>query len=340
MSLTHLRAFMSDDAKRGRVWTSGVTDYKRDGGLLFSRLSQLKAACWQCNDVQVAAMTGVVHWADEPKTLTPQEALRALADGKCVSNGSNTWRLCTTREGGMMERIYQNMTWGPTTLGGYQGLVIVPDPLQPAEPTRPPLKVGDRVRFTLSDKKELYGSVKRNEDAGRVEVLWDGDYKPLTMTLTSAIERVDDPFVGEIRTSDIGGFLDALEKIGGFPTAEPAKPPLKVGDRVKRRWLGGKEVGRIIKVDYSEGDDAIQVQWNDGVGAYPNAADIILVEAEPQVDYPLTFGEAMVAIEAGNSVASNRYPLVVYSSIVPAEFGDRDVTDKWRIVEPATGGGE
>lgn len=122
---------------------------------------------------------------------------------------------------------------------------------------------------------------------------------------------------------------------------QPTKPPLKVGDRVKRRWYATKDVGRVIEIDFTKGDEAIQIQWNEGVGAYPNDANLILVEAEPQVEYPLTFSEAMVAMENGAAVNSELHPSITYG---PHRLGmeqrifHHETAAKWRIVE--VGGGK
>ena len=79
-----LEAFLSDDAKRGREFTDGAVKYRRAGSVLQRCVpggSCTPGGDWKDHPVQVAAMEGTVTWADEPKTLTPQEVLRALADG-------------------------------------------------------------------------------------------------------------------------------------------------------------------------------------------------------------------------------------------------------------------
>lgn len=81
--LTHLAAFLSDDAKKGREWQCGNMQYRRaDDNLEFWNAMTGHYETWRA---QVASMPGDCRWADEPKTLTPQDALRALADGKTIS---------------------------------------------------------------------------------------------------------------------------------------------------------------------------------------------------------------------------------------------------------------
>lgn len=128
--MNHIEAFLSDDAKRGRVWTDSDGEYmRRANGDYMHRVD--KHDEWCALRQQVAAMEGTVTWADEPKTLTPQEALRALADGKCVQSSRFIYRLvdreiCAFNPG-------RTPVWFPTTYF-YRECHVVPDPSQPAEP--------------------------------------------------------------------------------------------------------------------------------------------------------------------------------------------------------------
>lgn len=183
--MNHLEAFLSDDAKRGRVWAGGRDRFRRSEsaeGHGIAQLSDDKGRTWRTIYAQVAAMEGTVTWADEPKALTPAEALRALADGKCIGDSSNVYKMS---DGESIKR------WQPSTKNWcidcplmWHAFHIAPDPSQPAEhvapprgkpisewkksdcqytggnpyignsanpprpaePTKPPLKVGDRVR--------------------------------------------------------------------------------------------------------------------------------------------------------------------------------------------------
>lgn len=86
--MTHAEAFVSEDAISGRVWTpdGGRTLYRRVGGVLEYKPYAIGAPSldWCGLSAQVVAIKGSVVWADEAKVLTPAEALRALADGKCI----------------------------------------------------------------------------------------------------------------------------------------------------------------------------------------------------------------------------------------------------------------
>jgi len=118
----------------------------------------------------------------------------------------------------------------------------------------------------------------------------------------------------------------------GLGKAEPTKPPLKVGDRVKL----GSQHGNVVW----SGLGRVHVEF-DGVGA-PTAHDqydIEKIEAEPQVEYPLTYAEAMWAMECGSHVSSERWPGNVYHKDYSfLAFDTDEVKSSWRIVEPATGG--
>lgn len=133
--MTHLEAFLSDDAKNGRVWTDGCSNYKRHYSQLW--IDAHKDGAWKFYDEQVAAMDDNVTWlANEPKTLTPQEALRALADGKCIACSATPYRLGRL---GMeywspMQRWVSNdFHFGEITGRTWRECS---DPSQPAEPKR------------------------------------------------------------------------------------------------------------------------------------------------------------------------------------------------------------
>lgn len=72
--MTHLQAFTSEDAKRGRVWQDETDDFRRVCNRLERRYRK-GGRGWEQSDVQVASFDGVVTWADEPKTLTLAEAV-------------------------------------------------------------------------------------------------------------------------------------------------------------------------------------------------------------------------------------------------------------------------
>ena len=146
--MNHLEAFLSDDGKRGREW--------RDAdGLYFSRLADRLVAShsgvpgtWSTSAVQVAAMEGECRWADEPKTLTPQEALRALADGKCVKGSRFIYKLVDKEICAFKPWPYTD--WFPTTYF-YRECHVVPDPSQPAEPqTEYPLTFEEAIGEAMS----------------------------------------------------------------------------------------------------------------------------------------------------------------------------------------------
>lgn len=84
--MTHLQAFLSDDAKQGRAWTDGELVYQRlDDEAYFKRAKNYSvgdtAVFPYRLEQQVAAIKGEVRWADEPKTITPQEA-EEIRNGK------------------------------------------------------------------------------------------------------------------------------------------------------------------------------------------------------------------------------------------------------------------
>lgn len=131
MSLTHLQAFMSEDGRRGRVWTDDQYHYRRYGDGM-ERKSIISLDRWFGVTQQVAAMAGNVTWAyaDEPKTLTPQEALRALADGKVLRDKDLLWKLGGD---GCIYTKYGSAPWEECPSLSFNDWVIVPDPSQPAE---------------------------------------------------------------------------------------------------------------------------------------------------------------------------------------------------------------
>lgn len=131
--LTPLEAFMSDDAKRGRVWADGEYEYKRTGDSLVHRGGSEPDWPWVACVTQVAAMEGTVTWADEPKAPTPQEALQALVDGKVViaigCGRKYKLRLC---EDGCL--VGAGEARGNYFIIDLNDAKIAPDPSQPAEP--------------------------------------------------------------------------------------------------------------------------------------------------------------------------------------------------------------
>lgn len=85
--------------------------------------------------------------------------------------------------------------------------------------------------------------------------------------------------------------------------AESAKPPLKVGDRVKVRGRGDAvhEIwavypsGRVNLL--SDDDDETAIFGPDDIEKIEEAAP-----AEPQVEFPLNYGQALVALHDGKTV--------------------------------------
>ena len=96
--------------------------------------------------------------------------------------------------------------------------------------------------------------------------------------------------------------------------AEPTKPPLKVGDRVKivgvTPHARGRAVGlygAIIAINHDK--ESFEVLTDDGRDNWWFApGDIEKNEAEPQVEYPLTYAEALVAAHADAVVACELAP--------------------------------
>lgn len=274
-SLTHLEAFCSDDAKRGRVWTDGEYTFRRKGDWLFRSYETRGRTFEEEISAQVAVMEGEVRWTDEPKTLTPQEALRALADGECLQDDDVTvW----VGFDGTFRGPNKDGVDGPVTIHRLAGFRIAPAhepaPSQPAAPTKPTLKVGDRVR--------------------------------------------------------------GLAGAGASKTGA---------------------IGSVIMPDYEPG--WAQVKWNNGfISEYRYGADgkydIEKIEAEPQVEYPLSYVDAMRASHEGAMMACDRYPGILFRYRNDREeakcvhgckgwhegwgLGPGDQDSRWRIVEPATGG--
>lgn len=251
-------------------------------------------------------------WADEPKTLTPAEALRALADGKCVQSSRFIYKLvgkeiCNYNAGRTPE-------WFTASYIYRSECHIVPDPSQPAEP-----------QLEHNGYCDKAGAYPRSHPCVKCQ----SDY--LKREQASVMSS--------------RGLSSAVDE----QPAEHAKPPLKVGDRVRRKWPPFS-IGRVIAIDFSKGDEAIQVQWDDGVGAYPNDSGLVPVEAEPQVEYPLTYGEAIAAAVGGAVVSAAARPECRYwysrgfryrspSTKTVAVYDGWDADDeemccgKWRIVK-------
>lgn len=85
--MTHLQAFKSDDAKRGRIWRDehGIL-YRRDGAHLSTcRIEDI----WTATYEQVASMEGVCSWENE---ISIFDAMRALISG-FVLVGHRGWRV-------------------------------------------------------------------------------------------------------------------------------------------------------------------------------------------------------------------------------------------------------
>lgn len=123
---THLDMFTSDDGKRGRIWREigGYASYKREGGLLLKMEDGQNT--WMTHNRQVADMTSIVKWADEPQVLSPQEAMRAMADGRIINRGVTSYRL---RDFSVEVRTGRKGTW---RVGGspysWHGFVVEPEP--------------------------------------------------------------------------------------------------------------------------------------------------------------------------------------------------------------------
>lgn len=327
--LTHLEAFCSDVAKRGRVWTDGTEEFMRDGEELWFRGTISRTAPWTRAGRQVAAMEGTVTWADEPKTLTPQEALRSLADGKCLKLDSLVYRLGTKGteywSGGEMPRWWPN-----DLLIGFllNRATIAPDPSQPAEPTKPPLKVGDRVKRG----PDYPSGLPAHDHAGVVCKLHDDG---------SCLVSWYDGGVTYPCRYGLDGKYD-IEKIEAEP--ETPAPSFKAGDRVRvvRNSFGACDntVGALGTVLRFNSTSDIDVRSDlDGISWCFDETDLVLIEAEPQVEFPLTFAEAMWAMECGSHVSSERWPGNVYHKDYSfLAFDTDEVKSSWRIVEPATGG--
>ena len=129
--MNHLEAFLSDDAKDGRVWLSSMNDSQWRRFENFLQYKPRGGHDWKICDGQVAAMLGECRWADEPKTLTPQEALRALADGKVLRDEDVT---VFVGFDGTFRGPNKDGVEGPVTIHRIGGFRIVDAPSQPAEP--------------------------------------------------------------------------------------------------------------------------------------------------------------------------------------------------------------
>lgn len=146
--MNHLEAFMSEDGKLEREWTDGCSRYKRQYDQLW--IDAHADGNWRFCDEQVAAMDDKVTWADEPKALTPQEALRALADGKIIKLLRNR---CMYRmePHGLVSKIGGG-EWSLDNIGFDEPFVVCDDPSQPAEPQSefPPGRVINRSDIYLA----------------------------------------------------------------------------------------------------------------------------------------------------------------------------------------------
>lgn len=169
--MTHLEAFCSNDAKRGREWKDGDGSmYRRDG--VFLEVYNTIKGRWETYARQAAATDWQVTWADEPKALTPQEALRALADGECVACKSSG-RIFRMTFGGFQYWRLDDKRWSDTGISGRLSGFVVPDPSQPAELAKPPLKVGDRVK--VRGRGDAVHEIWAVYPSGRVNLLSDDD---------------------------------------------------------------------------------------------------------------------------------------------------------------------
>lgn len=146
--LTPIEAFTSDDGKRGRVWRGEWMD----GNAYFKRIDddlwimEDPSGPMRICDEQVAAMSGECRWADEPKTLTPAEALRALALGAVLQDEDVTVRV---GDDGTFRGPDERGVDGPVTIHRLGGFRLVPDPSQPADYVhagKPITKVRDDMR--------------------------------------------------------------------------------------------------------------------------------------------------------------------------------------------------
>lgn len=145
-AVNNLEAFLSDDAKNGRVWTNGRDQFRRfesadAEGCDIAQLSDDNGRTWRTIYAQVAAMEGTVTWADEPKTLTPQEALRALMDGSRLTDRDGDKEIVFSAVNKCLVWRFKNDLLPSAGTLDLSGLRIVPDPSQPAEP-----QVDDKVK--------------------------------------------------------------------------------------------------------------------------------------------------------------------------------------------------
>ena len=124
---------MSEDGRRGREWREYNHTYRRNDRCLERRLDS--SSDWKDVLFQVAAMeNSECTWADEPKTLTPAEALRALADGKCIDRRGWTVRVTADGFTRCWNKSGEGKWYGTECPYSFVGFHVVPDPSQPAEP--------------------------------------------------------------------------------------------------------------------------------------------------------------------------------------------------------------
>lgn len=216
--MKHLEAFKSSDAVSGRVWTDGLRDFRRVGDRLESRYNSnydgpSQHTYWLEMAVQVVAMNGDVRWVDQ---VSMAIAFRALADGdtligergfKIRLNGERIERFngaAWSDDDG--DAIFDYAPWKIDTDASIsqgdepQLNVHIPAPMQTieikADPSRPPLEIGDRVRVagnSLLANGELLGSlgtIQAIKGDGDVMLFCDFD-KKLWWFASGDLEKVD-----------------------------------------------------------------------------------------------------------------------------------------------------
>ncbi len=135
MITTHLDMFMSQDAKDGRIWTDGQDCYKRMNDDLWIR----EAGCegWRIYTEQVVTMDGHCEWLGDVNTLSTEDSLRAIADGKCIGNGRRIFKLAEDGQFVRWDEVEPGeFGWIFAVLRDLQGFQVVIDPSHRIEKQR------------------------------------------------------------------------------------------------------------------------------------------------------------------------------------------------------------
>lgn len=100
--MNHLQAYLSAAGAAGRIWFDEEGQYmRRANGDYMHRADRHDE--WEALREQVASVNRRAEWLkEEIKTLTPQDALRALADGETIARGDGNLKIRLSSQAGCL----------------------------------------------------------------------------------------------------------------------------------------------------------------------------------------------------------------------------------------------